>query len=328
MEIEPNRIDKFMNSIFFKVICIVDTFIGVGSLFFVEKYSVAKIAFIIAFIVMCIIVCAIAFRFKMFIKSEKRNKELENTRMILEKNIHNGIKYTKNEAIITFDKAKSEYRFEFIKEYEIISDNFSKWYSAQFYANKFLNDKDKSKKYYEENPIKWDKLHVRAQISICNPEDNEFSEYQHMRISNVTNESNYIPFKILYTTYRRNRALNIKKGTKVKLKYCYNVPVSLWGSYLNRRISYFGEDTSVILKHAPDTELEIKVSLLSEPSGNPIDINNFKKTKDREGDYDTDCIILEPKPFAKYRIWWDSSEYFEKDSATEDTMDTSLLTND
>lgn len=328
-----SKIDKIMNTTFFKVFCIVDSLIGIISAFFTENSFVGKVVFIVATLIMFVVACFLALRYKKFINADKRNNELSeeinNKNSIidlLEQNIHQGVKYTNNEVIVTLDKNKKLYRFEFIKEFEIISDNSPRWYSAQFYANKILKDKNESKEYYENNIIKWEDLKVRATISYLHPGSQKFTNPVYLVIDNITDENNYIPFNIQYITFRDKRTLNIKKGTKVKLKYCYNVPIHLWGSYLNRTISYFGEPTVVRLKHATDTDFDIKVSSLNGIDCAPLDTEDYIITIDEENEYTVRTITLKSYPFAKYRVWWDSEKYFENDETTEDTADNSQLT--
>lgn len=327
------KIDKIMNTTFFKVFCVLDSLIGIISAFFSEN-NVLKVIFIVTVFIMFIVGCFLAFRYKKFIDADKKNMELseeiskKNSRIdLLEQNIHNGVKYTNNEVVVTLDRNKKLYRFEFIKEFEIISDNAPKWYYAQFYANKILKDKKMSKEYYKDNVIKWDDLKVRATVSYLHPGSREFTNPVNLVIDNITDENNYIPFNIQYTTFRGRRTLNMKKGTKVKLKYCYNVPIHLWGSYLNRTISYFGEPAVVKLKYDIGAEFDIKVSSLSGVGGAPLDTEDYGMYKDEENEYIVRTITLQSQPFAKYRIWWDSEKYFENDKTTEDTADNSQLTN-
>ena len=325
---KDNVLDRFMNTKWFKALCIIDTVIGVGGFLFKDVWGIAKTLFYIAVLVMGIIGCVLVFRYKKFVETDNKNRELNETVRVLESNIHKGLKYIRNEAVVTMNKKEGYYHFEFIKEFEVISEDVPKWYSAQFYANKILNDKNASDQYYKDHVIQWKDLKVRALISLKQPGKDDMGDAQKVAICNLSDNSNYIPFNILYMTKNNSRALDIKKGTIMKLQYCYNVPVELWGSYLNRSISYFGEQTSVKLKYEIDSEFDIKVSELSAVDGTPIDITNgceFIKSQDNE--YDIKKINLDAKPFAKYRIWWDSKEYFGNDQATEDTIDRSQLTN-
>lgn len=333
------KIDKFMETTLFKILCIIDTIIGVAAFFF-RDIDAVNVIFCIATILMFIVGCYLAFRYKKFLEADKKisqleeeNNELQNsinrknsTIELLEQNINNGIKYTNNEATVTLDKRRAVYCFEFTKEFEVISDNTPRWYSAQFYANKVLKDKKESKDYYRANTIKWSELKVRATISYLKPGSEKYTDPEKLDVNNITDESNYIPFNIQYVTSKKKRTLNICKGTKVKLKYSYEVPIDLWGSYLNRHVSYFGEPTIVYIKYDIDTELDFKASLLSGNDGTPIDTTDYEITKDEQNGYSIQKITLNPIPFAKYRIWWDSEKYFVNDTTTEDTADSSQLT--
>ncbi len=322
-----DKIDKLMNTPYFKVFCILDSVVGLATAFFAENNGVIKVIFIIATVIMFIVGCLLAFRYSKFVEVDKKNTALMKDIEILEQKIHNGVKYTNNEVIVTLDKKQSLYRFEFIKEFEVISDDAPKWYSAQFYANKILKDKEQSKEYYKSHIIKWNDLKVRASVSYKKPDAQNYSQPKSLVIYNITDECNYIPFNIQYITYNGNRVLDIVKGTSVRLKYCYNVPVDLWGSYLNRSISYFGEPSKVKLRYDIGTEFDIKVSLLSSSDGKPMETDDFEMIRDEENEYNVCTITLKPQSHAKYRIWWDSEKYFANEETTEDTADSSQLTN-
>lgn len=340
-----SKLDKFLESTAFKVFCAVDSALGIVMAFLTESHIIFRGLCIISIFLLIVAVFFLAYRHKKkvnLISDEyetlenkygtlKNEYEIlrskEENRVLLEKNIHNGLKYTRNKATITLNKDKNVYQFEFVKEFEIISDVTPKWYSAQFYANKILKNKNDSKQYYQQNTVKWKDLNVKAQISYMRPSSQKFTDYKKLEIYNVADDNNYIPFLIQYIEKNKNRALDLKKGTKVKLKYSYDVPVDLWGSYLNRSVSYFEEEMIVKLRCELDTDLDIKVSKLTGSLGTPTETNDYVLEQYDEDQHHVYRIKLKANSFVKYRIWWDSSKYFSQEVATEDTADNSQLTN-
>lgn len=135
---------------------------------------------------------------------------------------------------------------------------------------------------------------MKATISYRPSDCDNYIDAGEVEINNVTDNSNYIPFNIQYTTLEDGRALDIKKGTTVVLKYSYNISCDLWGSYLNRSISYFGEDTTVKLRHKAKRDLKVKVSKLSS-DGKPVDLSPYDYKDYEEDGYYVKEIHLEPK---------------------------------
>ena len=110
-------------------------------------------------------------------------KSLDNE--LLREASHNGIQYTYNSVTITLNKNEKRYYFEFEKHYKIISKITPTYYNAQFYANKYITDKDKAREYYNKNAINWYDLKVRATISYKLPNQKKYSKEEWLDIVNI-----------------------------------------------------------------------------------------------------------------------------------------------
>lgn len=222
------------------------------------------------------------------------------------------------------------YRFQFEKHFNIITDIVPEYYSAQFYANKFITDKDKAKKYYEQNCIPWDKLKVRARISYRLPGERKYSKEKNLDIVNISDNSNYIVFKIIYRLYEIGVKIDLIKGTEVKIKYCYNVPITYWGSYINRTISCFGEKAKVILKYDLNSTLDYRVLRLKNGAPFELEKTNYETEENVDDGRNviTNSLNCKPNEQIKLRITWNAEEYFQKGNLnTQDGIDQLGLTN-
>lgn len=261
---------------------------------------------------------------------KKKNLDLENKYNGLLEVAYNGMEFTYNAVTINFDEEGETYRFQFEKHFKIITDIVPEYYSAQFYANKFITNKDMAKAFYEQNCIPWKDLKVRACISYRLPGEERFSNEYNLDIINISDNTNYIIFKIMYKIFRTGVKIDLAKGAEVKIKYCYIVPITYWGSYINRTISYFGEEAKVILKYNSNSKLNYRVLKLR--NGSPFELD--KKQYDVESYHDDDRTVItislscKPHEQSKFRITWDADSYFQKENLnTEDGIDQLGLTN-
>lgn len=221
--------------------------------------------------------------------------------------IHDGLKFTLNSVKINVDMEKKVYSFSYEKRFKIISKDGPKYYKGQFYCNQFLEDADKTKEYYSRNKPYWDELNVCANMQYKRRHESKYSEPIKLKVVPITDVSYYIPFHILFeSTNGESGIISLEQGTEIILNYSYTVPASLWGSYLNRSLSYFGEKAEVIFQHPLLTSKKIKVSLhrLS-PNIQPEELSTFSPTKgtDNTAIYE---IKIPSKSFARFRVWWDS----------------------
>jgi hypothetical protein len=261
---------------------------------------------------------------------KKENEILKGENELLLETAYNGIKYTENKVKITFDLENQKYHFCFEKHYIITSNIIPEYYSAQFYANKFITDKDKSQTFYRSNKILWKDLNVKACISYKRPDETRFSDGINLSIININDNTNYIPFKIKYNKLDNGKKIKLTRGTEVKLKYCYSVPIRYWGSYINRSVSYFEEKTIVELNYKNKCTLNVDIQKLL-ADGNPIELEQSKYEINHSmesNDNKKIKIVLKSEKCCRYRITWDSKEYFGGDEETTvDGKDELGLTN-
>lgn len=248
---------------------------------------------------------------------------------VLQKHISNGMKNYKNIASVVFDVRAERYLIEIQKEYEIISDGI-KWYEGQFYSNKILDNVTFSQEFYSDNIISWDVLDVKAELSYKNIEDLEESRIYELAILKAAEGNNYKQFHIQYKTKDGNESLDIHKGAYIKLKYSYSIPVYLWGSYLNRYITYWSEYAEVYFKCKHKEKLNtqnFKLFKADDLTGEPKKIEIKEDKSDKIDGLHYYKIVLPKKQFTKYIVWWDANKIFGKENLnTVLTADRSQLT--
>lgn len=246
----------------------------------------------------------------------------------LKQHIHDGLKYTKNRVKITVDLKRKVYRFSFEKHFVVISSERPKWYKGQFYCNRYLENNEQTKEYYKANTPKWSELNVFANLKYCPPNSFTFSQPIKLKVVPITDDSYYIPFHIHYESESgANSTISLVKGTKVILNYGYEVSANLWGSYLNRTLSFFGEPSQVVFQYPYNNSSDVEVSLhrLSSSDGSPERIKKCEITslQDNKIVYEID---LPRVSFARFRIWWDSDTLLGVQK-TNNTADDSHMTN-
>lgn len=265
-------------------------------------------------------------------KIYEKNKAFEEQSMTidaLEKKITNGMRNYKNTATVTFDIKNEKYIIVINKEYEIISDGI-KWYEGQFYSNKFLENASESQEFYMSNQISWDALNINAELCYKNPGEEEFSPVYELAVLKAAEGNNYKQFHIQYITKEGNDSLDILKGTYIKLQYSYSVPIMLWGSYLNRYITYWNEDAQVYLKCTNKEKLNtqnFKLLKADDLTGDPKKIEIKVQKSDKKDDFHYYKIVLPKQKFTKFIVWWDADKIFGKSGLnTNLTADHSQLT--
>lgn len=188
--------DKFkaiIESIPMKIIGAFSTVLGLGfnilRVFGISDSKVTTVIGAILFILGFIFICAHLFlQHKEICKLRENSEHIGSENSSLKQTIdsinkkyegllevaYNGMKFTYNSVTVNFDRKNEKYRFQFEKHFTRISDIIPEYYSAQFYANKYITDKDKAKEFYEQNPIKWEDLKVSACISYKFPGEKNF----------------------------------------------------------------------------------------------------------------------------------------------------------
>jgi hypothetical protein len=231
----------------------------------------------------------------------------------LEKEVSEGKRLLKNGATITMDIENKKYLFKFEKEYTIISSS-NKWYSAQFYANKILDNAEKSQQEYRQKPVSWDSLNCQAFLSHRKEGEEGYSNPVDAYVKKVAEGNNYKQFHIEYKTSEGD-SLDVGLGSDIKLTYSYEVPIDLWGSYLNRYVSYFKEDASVTIVCKDKDKLRhnnLKVYRYNE-NGIPVIVENIKweNEKVRDNGLDSRSIALYSEYQGRYVIWWSADNFFD-----------------
>lgn len=262
---------------------------------------------------------------------QKKEKELEGEiekRELLEQLVCDGKKYLDNQATIEFDIKSKKYKLSFTKTYVIISDAI-KWYEGQFYSNMKLDDAVESQAYYRDHQVGWDELKFAAELKYQNEGEEKYSKTKQVKILRVAEGNNYKKFHIQYRTNDDDK-LNIKQGAKIVLTYSYEVPVALWGSYLNRYISYWGETASVKVKCLDKTKIRreyFKVFQTDNHTGDKYICDDVEGVEDCKHNEAEMTFKLPQKKSSQYSIWWDAESIFGiQNINTNMTADQSQLT--
>jgi hypothetical protein len=261
-----------------------------------------------------------------------KTRDLRSRVDILEQEVCKGRKMIKNEAMITMDMSLRKYRLEFRKEYDVISES-SKYYSGQFYCNKILDSAEGAQEYYDENKVPWKNLNVRAHVQYKNPYDADWNDQVEVYVKHVADGNNYKEFHIEYKTLPDHDTLNISKGSRVKVTYTYDVPPDIWGTYLNRYMTYWREETLVtILCTDKNKLLDDRTFKLYEPNknGDPVLVQGVEWSAPnmQAGDlFGRTIKIPTKKPCCRYTVWWNAKVFFgDSIENTRITTDESQLT--
>jgi hypothetical protein len=264
--------------------------------------------------------CIVAYTIWHIVESSKtrdlRSKVnfLEQKVDFLEQEVCKGLKMITNEVDITMNMSLRKYHLEFRKEYDVISEK-SKYYSGQFYCNIILNSAEEALDYYEKNKVEWEDLNVRAYIQYKNPEDTEWSKQLEVYAKHVADGNNYKEFHIEYKTLPNKGMLNINKGSRVKIMYTYDVPLNIWGTYLNRYMTYWQEETKVTILCTDENKLlDDRTFELYElnKSGDPVLVQSEKWSDPiRMGDsFGRTITIPTKKNCCRYTVWWNAKVFF------------------
>ena len=167
-------------------------------------------------------------------------------------------------------------------------------------------------------------------MSYRNIEDLEESRIYELAILKAAEGNNYKQFHIQYKTKDGNESLDIHKGAYIKLKYSYSIPIYLWGSYLNRYITYWSEYAEVYFKCKHKEKLNtqnFKLFKADDLTGEPKKIEIKEDKSDKIDGLHYYKIVLPKKQFIKYIVWWDANKIFGKENLnTVLTADRSQLT--
>jgi len=247
---------------------------------------------------------------------------LKQTINILQKNVDlvgqatNGMEENYNSVTITYKHTDDKYYFDFEKHFTITTDPSPIRYAGQFYANKHPTNAELARKFYdnEENKIKWDDLKIYAKVRYSDDID-----YSDLVVRNQLSSGNLIPFDINFKNKNGN-IIRHKKGKQIVLKYGYQIPRKLWGSYINRSIGFFSVDPRIcIVYDGHFDELKYNISRLDR-EGNPFNIDEkhiTKKCLHNGGAHRGIELIIKAEPLTMYRVSWEAQKCFggvEEDS--------------
>ena len=272
---------------------------------------------------------------------EAQNNILTEDVNLLRENICFGLEYLANDVNIEFIKGKkaedNKYKLTFHKKCRAIGE--CKWYSGQVYFNNQLQDEKASEKFYFENQISWVDLNATARIRTYSLDG--ASKDHDADIYAVAKSPRYFQFHIRFGTSEGR--INPAEYESFEIIYSYEVPITHWGSYINRTISYFGEPTKVNfnlnleaidIKKAKSQETFVKrfmdeiLVFEKKPDQDPTLLSSDTFSCKREG-ANSDCVVIElPKTRAKkYIVSWNPQSYFGKDcQKTEIKRDSAELT--
>lgn len=230
---------------------------------------------------------------------------------LLEKEICKGNKYSLNEAMVIMDIEQKKYIIEIRKEYEIISENI-KWFECQFYCNKILANAEEALANYRNDRVTWEELNISASLQYKNPGESDYLRQPHVRVKQVAEGNNYKQFHIEYKTDEGDK-LDIKKGTQIILTYKYEVPVTKWGSYLNRYVTYWGEETKISIACKDEQKLMqndlrlYKTSNIGEPIFDP---RGGRWDVTQKGNIYYRELKIKPASCCKYILSWNANAFF------------------
>lgn len=244
-----------------------------------------------------------------------RNRENE----LLKELIYSGFEYICDEAEVTIDKVRGEYRIECSKTLRIIASNVD-GFNTQVYANRYVGRSEIADYYYSHNWIDWDSLKIEAFVAIDRgPEEGVITEK--LVIKQLQRTGNYIPFRIEFKSLIDGEPVVFRVGDIIQLNYSYTVSNKYWGSYINRSSSYFGEKLVVSLVHDGEIDYHVYEILYSE--NRLRELQKYEYSTQRSGN--RDIINLPEKRNGRYRITWNARGYFGDVENSDLAIDTSKL---
>lgn len=170
--------------------------------------------------------------------------------------------------------------------------------------------------------------------------DGKFDEHD-AEIYAVAKSPRYFRFHIRYGT--DDGRIDPSQYESFELIYSYEVPVTHWGSYINRTVSYFGESTKVFFRLKPMQSGKVKErkrlanSFINEVlvyeknlDADPSLLNHISCEEEQQTDGDgylTLSVQLPQSRVKKYIVSWDPGVYFGKNvKRTTIARDTAELT--
>lgn len=253
----------------------------------------------------------------------KTEKELKMQKKLLaqyENYIGEGKKMLVNEAFISVDEENELYKISIRKQFEIL-DKTKNFYIIRLYCDKFLEDKEKSKKYYEANNVDWTQINLKVRLKVIN-KNNQATEYSNINVIEIEKVNNYYFIKVEYKRKLESGQLSeipFELGDKFELNYSFKIGIKFWGSYIERGVSFFKEDTFVYFdKDIPNFDKnQINVSVIN-MQGKIQEVPNYMcEWHVNDPKYYKLVLPLEAIDIVKandefFRIMWDANAIFNR----------------
>lgn len=251
-------------------------------------------------------------------------KELNKQKELIsqyENYIGDGKKMLVNETFISVDEKNYSYKISIRKKFEIL-DKSKNYYMIRLHCDKFLDDKEKSKKYYEENKVDWDKINLKARLKITN-KNNQTTEYCDINMVVAEKVNNYYFVKVEYKKKLNSGQvadIPFETGDIFELNYSFTIGTEFWGNYIERDVSFFREKTYLYFdKNIPNFDKnQINISIVN-MHGKIQEVPTYKyEWQESETQFyklvlPLDAINLTEIDYAVFRIMWDANIIFDRD---------------
>jgi hypothetical protein len=270
-------------------------------------------------------------RRKLRIELEKcQSKVGEQTKIIedLRSAVEGGLEFTYNESTVKVHRTSKFYEFKFEKHFKIISPVATDRYQTQFYCNRHPESLQETMEYYKDRTPQWKNLGPFANLQKIF-DDNTRGEIIPLQVNPVSDHGYFIPFNVLFFRPNGNSMTRIQMPIDSHwiLRYGYEVSADLWGSFLNRSLTYFGEQGLIRFEcaHSQNESPGLKLFELSPPHFEPEEIRSPHLLE--EGGHNHVYVVSLPrKSKGRFRLTWDSQNLFGIPN-TPNVRDESRLTN-
>lgn len=219
-----------------------------------------------------------------------------------------GRRLLSNIATIEFLSEKLAYSITISKTFEVLSvDNNS--YSFYISCDKYPESLIKSNEFYSNKDDIWIGLNMKVIITIGKGKDKR--TYDNVRFVVTKEERNNISFTIFYQQLKESQPIliPIKVGDIMNITYSFTADTQFWGSYINRKIDFFGATTTVNLNGIKDNQYAI---LLVDMEGKATEMTGCRVTKEKGNVHiqfpQYDSLNVLKKSF--FRIYWDADKIF------------------
>lgn len=233
--------------------------------------------------------------------------------------IGDGKKMLVNEAFISVDKVNKSYTISIRKKFEIldVSKNF---YMIRLCCDKFLEDKEESKKYYATHKVDWTAINLKVRLKITN-KNNQSTEYSDVNLVEVEKVNNYYFIKVEYKKKLDSGQVSdipFNIGDIFELNYSFTIGTKFWGSYIERAVSFFKEETYLYFdKSIPNfNRSQINISIVNK-QGKIQEVPNYRyKWEENDNKFYKLTLPLDTLNITEikdlvFRIMWDADMIFD-----------------